>query len=1035
MSLTRTAVDRPIGTAIISLAILVLGVIAVDRLAVDLLPQVDFPRISVVTRYEGVGPVEMETLLTRPIERTLATVSGVERIQSSSSEGLSRVVLRFAWGTDLEAAVNDVRAYLDRLTTSLPDDANRPLVYKFDLASVPVATLGVAGAGDPRRLRYQADELLTRRLERVPGVAAVTVRGGMVREIQVRLIASQLTALGVSGEQVAAALARDNRNVSAGDLQSAGREVLVRSIGEWQSPDEILAVTVTERDGRIITVGDVATVDDTVQRVRSEHWVDGQPGITMRVSKQTAANTATVVESLRAELDKINDEYAGRLKVVVLSNAATFVKASITNVTSSALWGAALAVLILLLFLRDFGATALIAIAIPLSIVATFALMFFSGFTLNVISFGGLALGIGMLVDNAIVILENIYRKRQQGMSGRDAAVEGAREVGPAVVAGTLTTIAVFAPVIFMGGFAGIFFGEMAAVVSFALGCSLVMALTLVPTLAARLIRRSAGERSGSGAITPSKHVKSGLVERAYTAVVRAAIRAPGLVVAMFIVLLAGSALLTDEVGAELMPETDEGLVDVDLKLPVGTPVAKTRVVVAELLERIQAVAEPGEIGSTISSAGPDNWWRPGGGHEGEVEVNLVPAGERSRDIDEILKGIQGAVAGIPDASLRVRKRSQNMLMRLMRGRSGERLVVEIRGYALDTANALSKTVADVVRSVKGVSDVRIDRSEGLGERQVRIDAARAADLGLARAEVADALETYLLGRVATKFRAGGFEFEVRVQLQETDSRELSQLMTLPIVTGSGDTVTLGAIASVTSGEGPSEIEREGQERVVAIYAGLEAGADARPLNEVADDVTAALATIERPAGFSLGLAGEQKEQDETFGGLTTGILLALLLVFAVMAVQFESLVHPAIVMTAIPFGFVGVVVTLVTTDTTFNINSFLGVIVLVGIAVNNAIVLIDYTNLLRREHGMKLVEAVVEGARTRLRPILMTTATTAFAMLPLAVGVGEGSEIQAPLARVVLGGLIMSSVVTLLLVPCLYLMAEQLRNKLTGTP
>jgi hydrophobic/amphiphilic exporter-1 (mainly G- bacteria), HAE1 family len=1026
MRLTRIAVERPIGTGLICAAVVLIGIISVRQLAIDLLPEVDFPRISIVTSYPGVGPEEIETLITRPIEQTVATIDGIEEINAVSAEGLSRIQLQFAWGTNLDAAVNDVRAYLDRLANRLPEDADRPVVYKFDLASVPVATIGLSGGGDSRRLRYLADETLSRRLERVPGVASVTVRGGRVREIRVELDAGRLVSLGVSATEIVQALRADNRNVSAGDMRETGREVLVRAVGEWQSPEQVAGTLVATREGRPVYVRDVATVLDTFQEAKNELWVNGEPGITLRVAKQSGGNTVEVVEGLRAEIERINLDYEGRLRVWLLTESGEFIKSAVTNVQYAALFGASLAVMVLLFFLRDVRATMLIAVAIPFSVVASFALMYFADYTLNVISFGGLALGIGMLVDNAIVILENIHRKREQGLAGARAAIEGAREVGSAVLAGTLTTISVFAPVLFLGGFAGIFFAEMAGVVSFSLGCSLLVALTLVPSLAARVLRKRVDKQRGALA-----RIERGMgdLERGYGWVLRRVLREPWYALALAVLLLAASTRLVPLVGLELMPETDEGTFDVDMELPVGTPVERTAVVIRDMEQRVRAVVRPDELAHIVTSAGPANWFRPGGGHEGEVEVTLVPVSQRERGIDEIMADVRKAVSGVPDASIRMRKGSSNFLMRLMRGSSGERLVVEVRGHDLESAAALAGVVRDAMSQIEGVADVRVEREEGLEERTVEVDAARAADLGLTRAEVAGTLETYVLGTVAARFRDRGDEFDVRVQLREEDRRDLERLGALPIITRSGDVVPLSSVAAMGGRKGPTSISRVDQERVLRVFGGL----GERPLSEVVVDVRAALDRIELPENFSLAISGEHEQQQETFGGLAVGIVLAILLVYAVMGVQFESLRHPLVVMAALPFGFVGVIATLVITGTTLNMNSFLGAIVLVGIAVNNAIVLVDYTNMLRRESGLPLEHAVLEAGRRRLRPILMTTMTTALAMLPLALNLGEGSEIQAPLARVVVGGLIVSAAVTVFLVPCLYYVMERRRAAATA--
>lgn len=1042
--LTGLSVERPIGVAVLCFAVCLLGWISVTRLPVDLLPEVDFPRITVITTYEGVGPEEIETLLTRPIEQAVSTIDGVTEITGESAEGLSRVQLQFDWGMNLDTAVNDVRAQLDRLRARLPEDAAQPMVLKFDISATPVATLGLSGTGDPRRLRYLADELLTRRLERLDGIASVQVHGGRVREIRVELDLAKLVALGVTGEQVVQALGRDNGNVSAGDMREAGREVLVRAMGELRSVEDVRGVLVTRRSGRStsaqelpnaagrpVYVRDVATVTDGFQEIKSEQWVDGQPGIVMRVSKQSGANTIEVVERLKAELAQINEEYAGRAHVTLIHDSAQYIEASITNVREAALVGAALAVLVLLGFLRDLRATLVIALVIPFSMLATFALMYFSGYSLNLISFGGLALGVGMLIDYAIVILENIYRKHEGGLSPRQAAVDGAREVTGAMIAGAVTTICVFAPVVFLQGFTGVFFTELAMVVVFSQVCALIVAVTLVPMLAARLLgRRRAAETSLPARI--ARRLERGLaaLDGGYARLVRATLRARWLTVAVSLVILLGAYRLASYVQVELMPETDEGVVDLDFELPVGTPVERTREVVLELERRIHAVVKPEEILNMVSSAGPDNPYRPGGGHEGEVETTLVPVSARDRGSAEIVKAIRDAAQTIPDIKIRIRQRTTNPLQRFMRGSQGERLVVEIRGHELDVAAALAKRVEAIMKQTPGIADVRSSREEGLEERTVSVATERAADLGLTRADVARTLETYVLGRVATRLRDGGDEYDVRVMLREEDRAQTAQLGELPILSARG-VVPLSAVAELGVRRGPASIEREGQERVLSLIGGL----GDRPLGAVVADLERALATIERPAGFSIEVAGEAREQAKTFAGLEVGILLAIFLVFAVMAVQFESLRQPAILMSAVPFGFVGVVITLIATGTTFSLNAFLGSIILVGISVNNAIVLVDAANQLRAQSGLDAADAVVEAGRRRLRPILMTTFTTVFGMLPIALALGEGAEIQAPLARVVLGGMLVSALITLLLVPALYVLTAGKRLFIEPAP
>lgn len=1024
MSLTSTAVRRPIGTAMIYLAVIVLGAVSLRSLSVDLLPKADFPRISITTEYEGVAPQEIETLLTRPIEQAVSTLDGIDRIEAISAEGLSRVSLRFVWGADLDRAVNDVRAALDRVRPRLPDAISPPMVFKFDLSDIPVAVLGLRGGGDPRTLKRLAIEVLSPRLERLPGIASVSVSGGRDREIRVELDASRLSALGVRPEDVSQALARENRTVSAGDMRETGREVAIRTVGEFRDLDEIAAVVVAEREGRAVRVRDVGAVVDATREAKSELFLDGGRGIRLRVAKQAGANTIDVVRGLRAEMTRLNREYEGRAELSMLRDTADFVERSVANVRSGALVGSLLSVFVLLLFLRSVRATTVVATAIPVSILATFALMYGAGISLNIISFGGLALGIGMLVDGAIVILENIHRRHEAGDEPAEAATRGAREVGSAVIAGTVTTLAVFVPVIFIPGMPGVFFRELSLVVAFSLLCSLAVALTLVPALSAQLFARAGRTEGGRASEGLARGLEGAFarLDRAYEALVARALARP-----WSIVLVAGLAFGLSIFGArfvsaELIPETDEGQLVVDVELPPGTPLERTTAMMIDLESKVRDALIDGEVEHLVVTAGPESFFRPAGSNQGSIDVSLVSRSRRKRSIEAIQAAVREAVADVPGPEIRVRKTSSDVLSRVMRGGGEDRLSVEIRGYDLATAHRLGEEIVELARAIPGVTHARIDREMGQLERVLRVDRDRAAELGIGSAEVASAVEHYVLGKVATRFRDRGDEFDVRVQLRLEDRQRLDRLEGLPMFGPSGAQVPLSALVRVDEVRGPTSIARLNQERVLRVSGGL----GDRPLGEVASEMQAKLRTLVVPEGFSVTVAGEAEEQASAFSSLYVGVFLALFLVYAAMAIQFESLRHPFVVMLSVPFAFVGVVLTLLVTATTLNMNSLLGAIVLVGIVVNNAIVLVDYTNLLRRERSMPLVPALREAGRTRLRPILMTTLTTLIAMIPLALGIGEGGEIQAPLARVVLGGLLVSTMVTLVLVPCVYYLVER---------
>ncbi len=1020
MSLSKLAAHRPVGTAMLYLCVAVLGIVASQKLAVDLMPEVDMPRVSVTTTYTGVAPEEIESLITRPIEQTLSTIEGIDELTSTSSEGISRVQANFDWGKDLNEAVNDIRESLDRVRDVLPEDADAPSIWKFNLSDMPVAFLGLSGDGDVRRIRYLADDVLSRRLERVPGVASVDVRGGRVREIQILLDQDRLSALGVTPREVSAALSRENRNVSAGDMLETGREVLIRTVGEYDSVVDIADVVVATRDGRSIFVHDLGEVSDTFRELTNELWIDGVVGMRMFVSKQSGSNTVEVVDELKKEIAAIQRDYDGQIQLSMLFDGSEFIRQSVRNVEIGALFGALLAVLVLLIFLRDVRSTLVIGTAIPISVLATVALMYFNGFTLNVVSLGGIALGVGMLVDSAIVVLENIHRKRRDGLPMLDAAIEGSREVSLAILAGTLTTIAVFLPVVFIQGFAGVFFKEMAVVVSFALLCSLIVALTLIPAASAQWL---GGRQARMGQVRLFGRATAALrsLDRWYGDRIQRMLRHPWRVLVGAVALLLASFVLFPMIGMELMPESDEGRFNINVELPVGTPVEETMQAMQALELAMRGSLEDGELEHVITTAGPESWWRPASGNQGSMEVMLVPVSERERGIDTILARVREATADVPGAEVRIYPSSSNMMMRMMRG-GGERLSVEIRGHDLEIADALAERVIAAMSEVPDVMHPRLDREKGKLERTLHVDRQRLAELGLTGSDLADTVESYVLGRVATRYRVAGDEYDVRVQLRQEDRALIEQLPQLPIVAPSGQVVPLGALTRSDERVGPTSIARENQQRLMRITAGL----GERPFGEVARDLELALSRIEVPDGFIVNLGGELEEQREVFADLMLGVLLALFLVFTVMAVQFESLVQPLIIMTAVPFSLIGVLLALALTGTSFNMYAFLGMIVLVGIVVNNAIVLVDYINRLRREQYFELTEAIVQAGRRRLRPILMTTLTTALGLVPLAIGLGEGSELQAPLARVVVGGLLSSTAITLLFVPSLYLVVER---------
>lgn len=1026
MKIAEVAVRRPIATAMFFTALTVMGLFAYRNLQVDLFPKMDFPSITVMTTYQGVAPEEIENLITRPIESAISRVEGVDKIESYSVEGRSRVSLRFEWGKDLEVAVNDVRGALDRVRGVIPTDADNPIIFKFDLSTFPVMNLGLSSNMDEGRLRQFADDVVVPRFERMPGVAQVDLRGARKREIRIEIEPERLTALEIGLTEVTAALRNHNLQAPAGRVYDGRDNVLVRAMGEFEDLETIMESPVAWRDGTTIRISDIGAVVDDFQDHVNIVRVNGTHGVQLIVTASPDANTIEVADMLYAEIERFNRDYDGAATIDILFDSSTYIRQSLAGVTSAVGYGAGLALIVLLLFLQSVRSTIVIGVAIPISVVATFFLMQQLDLTLNLISFGGLAIGVGMLVDNSIVILENIFRHRELGADRDVAAIEGAREVGAAVIASTITTVCAFVPVVFLGGFAALFFNQMTLVVVATLGCSLLVALTLVPVLSSIFLPRLKEEDD------PSKHniIRKALdgIDNTYGRSISWTLRWPWVPLVLSGATLWFAMGASDQIGRELMPESDEGEVRINAQYPVGTRIEATENATA-VIEEIIAREIP-EALSVLSNVGTPGNWSNAGEESSTIRINLPPAEERARSSEEIAAALRPHLAAeLPGMQIFARAGGGLWIFSFLRG-GDDRVRVEIRGFDLEDSSRLAREVSQLVQAQDGVADVNISRRTGGRELQLFIDRERAADYGVSVRALTEGISLLVQGQLAGYYRERGDEYEIRVKLQQEDLRDLDRVLEVPISLPRGGSVALRELVSVETGRTPLSIDRLNQERIVNVTAGLDG---TRSLGDVNASIQEALQSLQVPEDFAVILTGEAEQQDETFGGLMIGIMLALMLVYMVMAGQFESFLQPLVIMLSVPFAAIGVIGALLFFDSTLNINSLMGVIVLVGVVVNNGIILIDYTNLLRREQGFELREAVVEAARRRLRPILMTTTTTVLALLPIAMATGSGSESQGPLAQVVVGGLLSNTVVTLFIVPVLYLWTESVSGVVKG--
>jgi HAE1 family hydrophobic/amphiphilic exporter-1 len=1043
MRIVDFSTRRPVTVAVFALAAIVFGLVAFRDLAVDLLPDIAYPSLTIRTELEGAAPSEIETLLTRPIENAVGVVNGVVSVRSSSRPDISEVTLEFAWGTSMDFAALDVRERLDVL--ELPEEASRPILLRYDPSLDPVLRIGLTGDEELVRLRLIGEREVKRLLERVDGVAAALVAGGLEEEIQVEIDERKVASLGLTVEQVVARLAQENVNLTGGRLEEGQAEYLVRTINEIERARDLDEIIVDNTGAGVVRLADVARIVRGHKEREIITRIDGKEAVEIAVYKEGGTNTVTVVDRVMAQLDAVRDRLkaTGRqLDLTVVTDQARYIRQSVDDVLQTALIGGFLAILILAFFLRSFKSTAIIAVSIPISVVAAFLLMYASGLSLNIMSLGGLTLGIGLLVDNSIVVLEAIQRRREEGMDVVEAARTGAGEVGQAVVASTLTTICVFVPIVFVEGVAGQLFGDQALTVTYSLSVSLIVALTVVPMLASRrLLPLPESDKAPRGRVRRAFHalalagarlVKAaargvgrvtGLVfaipfrifdvafrrlQRAYPEVLDRALDHKGVTLGVVAFLFLVSLALIPTLGSELVPELIQGEFYVDAELPPGTQLDVTS---RRLAGVERAAGKLDGVSLVYAVAGTT---RQQGGIAGELRENLsqvtlrlAPPISRERE-DSLMNALRPELERGGDYRYRFGRPSYFSFK--------TPIELEIRGYNLNLLHRLASEAVERLRRIPGLVDVKSSTEGGNPELQIRFNRDRLATLGLSVQQVAQAVRSKVLGEVVTDITREDRTIDIRLRVQEQFRDSARDLRNLNVAQSGATAIPLSAVADVQETMGPAEIRRADGERIALVTANL----DERDLGSASADIQRALSGMTFPVGFEPRLGGQRQEMETSFHSMRFALLLAVFMVYLVMASQFESLLHPFVILFTVPFALIGVVVTLVVLRTSLSVVVLIGVILLAGIVVNNAIILIDYTNRLRAE-GMAKVEALRKAGQVRLRPILMTTSTTVLGLLPMALGHGEGSELRAPMAWTVIGGLLCSTALTLVIIPVVY--------------
>lgn len=1022
MPMTEGSIRRPITTAMIFLIIIALGIIGFRFLPVDLMPAVEMPQLNVQVRYGNVGPEEMELLVTQPLENALSGVSNVERMTSSSSEGSSSVSLRFAGGTNLDESTNEVREALDRLRGSLPEDANPPGIRKFDPDAAPILILGARSERDLVDLTILLDREISRRFEQISGVGAIDVWGGIDREVRVDVMRDRLLAAGLTMNDLTQAINSENANVPGGNVRQGLNDLYVRALGEYSNVSEIANTVIRSIDGVPVRVQDVANVEFA----RADVWryieVDDVPMVRLGIRKQSGANTVAVANDIRREVERIN---ASRddLELLVIQDQSTFIQESIDNVRNSAVWGGILAVIILFAFLRNGSTVGIISVSIPIAIIATFALLYFGGLTLNQMSFGGLALGVGLIVDNAIVVIENIVRLRQRGRPRRDASIIGTRQVTGAIVASTITTSVIFLPVVFMQTMTGTMFQELALVVVFSLFCSLLVALTLVPMMASRFLtiqpETPSGDTGGDG--RPRRAHFMDTLEHHYGRILDWSLRHRMIVVVATTVVLLGSVYGIRFLSMDLAPATESDEISIRMDMDEGTNITIVHAYMQELDRIVRGLVPENDV---------LHYTRDVRNGDGEIELAMVSQEERGVNTDQLADEIRRQVEEtIPGARVRVRTQGGLWIMRRMfRSGGDDALQIELRGHNLEVAEQTARQLRDRIEQVPGVADVNLDELEGRPEQTIRFDRERMANMGISITDISRAMQASIGGTQAGVFRDQGDEFDIIVRLRPEDRLSPQDVDNISVRAADGTVVPVSSLITAETGRGPTDIRRIDSQRVTHINANLTSGT---ALGDVVERIQQELSGFSLPDGFSIVYGGEYEEQQRAQQDFIMAIVMAVLLIYMVMAAQFERFLDPLIVMFSVPLALIGVIPALLLTGTSLNMQSFMGVIMLLGIVVNNAIVLIDYINLMRREERLPVMEAVRVSGMRRLRPIMMTTLTTILALLPLAIGIGAGAEMQAALARVVIGGLTASSLITLVFIPVVYVIANNMKDRL----
>ncbi|HAW59505.1 MAG TPA: multidrug transporter AcrB [Bacteroidales bacterium] len=1022
MSIYSESVRKPVTTIMIFVAIIVLGAFSLVNLPIDLMPDMDIPAMSVITFYPGASAEDIEVNVTKPLENQLNSLQNLKKVTSTSKDNISFILIEFEYGTNMDQSSNDVRDLLSLVENTLPEDAEKPTLFKFNSSMIPVVIYGVTARESYPALEKLIDERITERLSRIDGVGAVTVMGKPVRIVDVRVDPRKLDSYGLTLEQVGNAIGAENLALPAGRMEVGQMEFPIRTNGEFKNSDVVKDIVVSKSSAGLVYLRDVAQVKDTLKHIYVDERIDGEVGVRLMVQKQSGANTVQIANLVRERMDELSKDLPSDVKIVNIIDTSEFIQSSINNLSETLLYAFIFVTLVVFIFLGRWRSTFIVLLTIPVSLIAAFIFLYAIGGTLNIISLSALAIAIGMVVDDAIVVLENITKHIERGSNPMEAAVFATREVGLAVVASTLVIVAVFFPLTLMTGLTGVVFRQLGWIVSITITISVLAALSLTPMLSSRILKSNLYYN-----YHPNKFLNAvtrfwGRFDNWYAKSLSYALRHKKLILSAGLVLFVGSLSLLNFIRSEFMPEQDNGRIGINIEIPQGVRIDESKKLARdfenvmrqkypeiELISTSIGIDEEGSMASAIQKAGS---------YIITMTIRLSSVEERSRSVFEIVDSLRNDLTKYPiiASSYVSVGGSRNQMAATAMGGGGNNVVVNIFGYDINKTNYIADQISSYMKTQPGFRDVTISRDKDRLEIQVIPDRTKLAQLGMNTAMLSSAIRNRVLGFTATKYREEGNEYDVIVKYNDDNLVSIDDIRNITFRGPQGNLVRVNDVAEVREVYTTPNIEHENKTRVVRVEASL-SGTD---LGKATNMINSRLKTLDIPPEIFVEISGAAKDMADTFRDLGLLFILIMVLTYIVMASQFESMREPFIIMFSIPFAITGVLIALAITNTSINIISGIGIVMLVGIAVKNSIVLVDFINLLV-SRGYSIKDAIIAGGRSRLRPILMTSFTTLLGMLPLAISQGEGSEIWRPLGISIIGGLFFSMLISLIIVPIIY--------------